>query len=199
MILSFLPLTCEQIEKSDPDQFSLLVVFNPFIVLFYCFFFFLKPLPAFITKPLSEPNTGKKHVNSGFIFINHKSYSCMEKIIRHSAETAARIDMSFITRNNARNSSYSNIKKFYNTLKSDVPPLESFCSKANGEKERFKRKWKVLDWARIYTGSRGTRKERKMFHLNCTYNNAKDRFRLLNLLKLELPVESWKHMTEILF
>lgn len=39
-------------------------------------------------------------------------------------------------------------------------------------------------------GSRGTRKERKMFHLNCTYNNAKDRFRLLNLLKLELPVES---------
>ena len=39
MILSFLPLTCEQIEKSDPDQFSLLVVFNPFIVLFYCFFF----------------------------------------------------------------------------------------------------------------------------------------------------------------
>ena len=131
----FLPLTCEQIHKSDPDQFSLLVVFNPFIVLFYCFFF--NPLPAFITKPLSEPNTGKKHVNSGFIFINHKSYSCMEKIIRHSAETAARIDMSFITRNNARNSSYSNIKKFYNTLKSDVPHLESFCSKANGEKERF--------------------------------------------------------------
>lgn len=61
----------------------------------------------------------------------------MEKIIRHSAETAARIDMSFITRNNARNSSYSNIKKFYNTLKSDVPPLESFGSKANGEKERL--------------------------------------------------------------
>lgn len=48
----------------------------------------------------------------------------------------------------------------------------------------------VLDGARIYTGSRGTRKERKMFQLNCTYNNAKDRFRLLNLLKLELPVES---------
>ena len=140
MISSFLPLTCEQIHKSDPDQFSLVVVFILFIVLFYAYhycFFFLKPLPAFITKPLSEPNTGKKHVNSGFIFINHKSYSCMEKIIRHSAETAARIDMSFITRNNARNSSYSNIKKFYNTLKSDVPHLESFCSKANGEKERF--------------------------------------------------------------
>lgn len=59
----------------------------------------------------------------------------MEKIIRHSAETAARIDMSFITRNNARNSSYSNVKKFYNTLKSDVPPLDSFFSKANAKKK----------------------------------------------------------------
>lgn len=35
-----LPLTCEQIEKSDPDQFSLLVVFNPFNCLVLLFFFF---------------------------------------------------------------------------------------------------------------------------------------------------------------